>query len=100
MRTRKVLTVNHVFEILAMVSQGVGWGEALVQVIPGRKGATIKEGVGEEREEELEINDEEVEVEVEEVKDEGELKKGEEVNEQKEKVIDEVIDGEQEDKVS
>jgi len=52
MRTRKVLTVNHVFEILAAVSQGRGWGEALVQVIPGRKGATVREGaLGAEKEE-------------------------------------------------
>jgi len=37
MKTRKVLTVNHVYEILAAVSQGKGWKEAFLSVIPERK---------------------------------------------------------------
>lgn len=39
MKSRKVLTVNHVFEILATVSQGKEWKEAFLGVIPERKGA-------------------------------------------------------------
>ena len=46
LNSRKVLTVNHVFEILAAVSEGKGWKEALLGTIPERKGVSAKE-VGE-----------------------------------------------------
>ena len=32
-----VLTVNHVFELMLLVSQGVTWKSALEQIIPQRK---------------------------------------------------------------
>ena len=40
MKTRKVLAVNHVYEILALVSQGKSWKEAFLEVLPSRKEAT------------------------------------------------------------
>ena len=40
MKTRKVLAVNHVYEILAHVSQGKSWKEAFLEVLPSRKEAT------------------------------------------------------------
>jgi tRNA (guanine9-N1)-methyltransferase len=43
MRTRKVLTVNHVFEILAAVARGCSWKEAFMATIPDRKGAAVRE---------------------------------------------------------
>ena len=43
MKTRKVLAVNHVFEILAAVSQGKEWKEAFLGVIPERKGVVALE---------------------------------------------------------
>ena len=43
LNSRKVLTVNHVFEILAAVSEGKGWKEALLETIPERKGVAAKE---------------------------------------------------------
>ena len=43
LNSRKVLTVNHVFEILAAVSEGKGWKEALLKTIPERKGVAAKE---------------------------------------------------------
>ncbi|KAG8253904.1 tRNA methyltransferase 10 [Homalodisca vitripennis] len=39
MTTRQVLTIDHVFEILILVSEGVSWKEAFLKVIPQRKGA-------------------------------------------------------------
>uniref|UniRef100_A0A1B6L5S2 tRNA (guanine(9)-N(1))-methyltransferase n=1 Tax=Graphocephala atropunctata TaxID=36148 RepID=A0A1B6L5S2_9HEMI len=42
MNTRKVLTIDHVFEILLHVSEGITWKEALLKVIPQRKGAVEK----------------------------------------------------------
>jgi len=44
MKSRKVLTVNHVYEILAAVSEGKEWKEAFLGVIPERK---LAEGVPE-----------------------------------------------------
>lgn len=44
MKTRKVLTVNHVYEILAEVCQGVSWKDAFMKVLPERKGALDKIG--------------------------------------------------------
>ena len=40
MKTRQVLTIDHVFRILASVaSEGKSWKEALLEILPGRKGA-------------------------------------------------------------
>jgi len=38
-KTRTVLTIVHVFDILLKVSQGISWQEALIDVLPLRKGA-------------------------------------------------------------
>ena len=43
LNSRKVLTVNHVFEILAAVSEGKGWKEAPLGTIPERKEFSAKE---------------------------------------------------------
>ena len=43
MKTRKVLTVNHVFDILASASSGKSWKDAFIAAIPSRKGAVAKE---------------------------------------------------------
>jgi len=40
MKTRKVLTINQVFTIMLLVTEGMSWGDALLSVIPERKGAT------------------------------------------------------------
>ena len=60
LNSRKVLTVNHVFEILAAVSEGKGWKEALLETIPERKGVAAKEE--EEEEGKLQECDEEKDV--------------------------------------
>ena len=52
MKSRKVLTVNHVYEILAAVSEGKEWKEAFLGVLPERKGAVAKKEEGDEKEEE------------------------------------------------
>ncbi|RVE43440.1 hypothetical protein evm_011891 [Chilo suppressalis] len=41
MKTRKVLTIDHVFEIVLRVSEGLAWQETLMKVLPVRKGAHI-----------------------------------------------------------
>ncbi|CAG9585527.1 unnamed protein product [Danaus chrysippus] len=41
MKTRKVLTIDHVFEIVLRVCEGVPWKDALLQVLPTRKGAHV-----------------------------------------------------------
>ncbi|OAD58651.1 RNA (guanine-9-)-methyltransferase domain-containing protein 2 [Eufriesea mexicana] len=41
MKARKVLTVDHVFEILLRVSEGKTWQEAFLQVLPERKNAQL-----------------------------------------------------------
>jgi len=43
MKTRVVLTIDHVFEIMGNVSRGLTWQESLLQVIPSRKNASLKE---------------------------------------------------------
>ena len=58
LNSRKVLTVNHVFEILAAVSEGKGWKEAMIETIPERKGVAAKEVEnGKELDEEDKTND-------------------------------------------
>ncbi|XP_045445952.1 tRNA methyltransferase 10 homolog A [Melitaea cinxia] len=41
MKTRKVLTIDHVFEIVLRVCEGVSWQDALIKVLPVRKGAHV-----------------------------------------------------------
>jgi len=43
MKTRQVLTVDHVFHILLLVANGTSWKDAFLRVIPQRKGALPKE---------------------------------------------------------
>ena len=43
MKTRHVLTINHVFEILLAKEQGKEWKEALREAIPQRKGVQGKD---------------------------------------------------------
>lgn len=37
MQTRKILTINHVFEIISKVVSGMSWREALISTLPKRK---------------------------------------------------------------
>ncbi|KAJ2952794.1 hypothetical protein O0L34_g7153 [Tuta absoluta] len=41
MKTRKVLTIDHVFEIVLRVCEGMSWQDTLMQVLPTRKGAHV-----------------------------------------------------------
>ncbi|XP_063359516.1 tRNA methyltransferase 10 homolog A [Cydia amplana] len=41
MKTRKVLTIDHVFEIVVKISEGTPWQDTLLKVLPLRKGAHI-----------------------------------------------------------
>lgn len=43
MKTRKVLTIDHVFQILARVTEGKSWKEAFLTIIPERKGVVVKQ---------------------------------------------------------
>lgn len=43
MKSRKVLAINHVFEIILHVCNGMSWKDAMLQVLPQRKGAVAKE---------------------------------------------------------
>lgn len=42
LKTRKVLAVNHVFEIMLNVCNGMNWKDAFIKVLPQRKGAKAK----------------------------------------------------------
>ncbi len=43
LKTRKVLAIDHVFQIIGSVaSQGQSWGDAFMDILPSRKGAEIK----------------------------------------------------------
>lgn len=42
MKTRKVLTIDHCFEILLNRVNGMTWEEAIIRAIPARKGAQLK----------------------------------------------------------
>ncbi|XP_061923025.1 RNA (guanine-9-)-methyltransferase domain-containing protein 2 isoform X2 [Entelurus aequoreus] len=48
MKSRKVLAVNHVFEIILAFLEKGSWAEAFFSVLPPRKGATAFEQKGEE----------------------------------------------------
>lgn len=43
MKTRKVLTINHVYEILAEVCQGSSWRDSFLKILPERKGCIALE---------------------------------------------------------
>lgn len=43
MQTRKVLTINHVFQILAFRTEGTSWKDAFLNSLAQRKGATAKD---------------------------------------------------------
>uniref|UniRef100_A0AAG5DI44 tRNA (guanine(9)-N(1))-methyltransferase n=2 Tax=Anopheles atroparvus TaxID=41427 RepID=A0AAG5DI44_ANOAO len=43
LKTRTVLTINQVFEILLNINLGKGWQQTLLDVMPARKGATAKQ---------------------------------------------------------
>ncbi|XP_053626085.1 tRNA methyltransferase 10 homolog A isoform X3 [Plodia interpunctella] len=45
MKTRKVLTIDHVFEIVLRVCEGMSWQETLIQVLPERKGVHVCDNV-------------------------------------------------------
>ncbi|XP_072943954.1 tRNA methyltransferase 10 homolog A isoform X2 [Epargyreus clarus] len=43
MKTRKVLTIDHVFEIVLRVAEKMPWQEVLMKVLPERKGAKVND---------------------------------------------------------
>lgn len=43
MKTRKVLTIDHCFEILLNRVNGMTWKDAIIKAIPARKGAQLKD---------------------------------------------------------
>lgn len=60
MKTRKVLTVDHVFRILGSITEGKTWEEALTGVIPPRKGAVVIKNGNTEKEDNNADEDEDV----------------------------------------
>lgn len=46
MSQRRVLAVNHVFEILLHVANGDSWADALSKAVPSRRGAHVRGGTG------------------------------------------------------
>ncbi|KAK4036376.1 hypothetical protein OUZ56_028435 [Daphnia magna] len=42
MKTRKVLTIDHVFNVMVNICNGQSWKEALLEILPARKGAQEK----------------------------------------------------------
>lgn len=48
MKTRQVLTVNQVFEIISNYCECKDWLKAFVSVLPKRKGACVKDETGQE----------------------------------------------------
>merc|ERR1719309_939544 len=51
MKTRHVLAVNHVYEILTQCTQNKSWKDAFLTTIPNRKGVEEKEDVKEDKKE-------------------------------------------------
>ncbi|KAL0893831.1 hypothetical protein ABMA27_013955 [Loxostege sticticalis] len=45
MQTRKVLTIDHVFEIVLKVCEGMSWQDTLIKVLPVRKGVHVCDNV-------------------------------------------------------
>ena len=44
LKTRRVLTIDHVFEIIgSVVSEEMSWKDAVMKTLPPRKGASVKE---------------------------------------------------------
>lgn len=42
MKSRKVLTIDHCFQILLNRVNGLSWQDAIIQAIPARKGAQLR----------------------------------------------------------
>lgn len=56
MKTRSVLTINQVFDIILGVSEGKSWKEILLEVLPQRKNITAKSDIDAPGESSKEIN--------------------------------------------